>query len=295
MSPYTLSASTDEIVKSLVAVKLSIHRWSGNVSSRSLAKEIADSKKAEAKAVGTTIYYLPEDLRHEIGKAASALRSMWNTRTLPWQDQGMRICTADGYMDLMEDVSELKDAFMRVVDQFIIGKYDLWVSDARISLGDLFDPSFILPVDQLRDRFGVDFYSEPIVAAADVRIAGMSEAAVDLVKRSYEGQINAGVRGALQNIESQLRDVVSEYQARIEKDPANIKLGGLQKTVVRVCQGLRSVNITGDADLDLFLTNMEESLTKHTTSDIRGSEIKLKSARYLGESVASDLENIFGK
>jgi len=40
---------------------------------------------------------------------------------------------------------------------------------------------------------------------------------------------------------------------------------------------------------------MEESLTKHTTSDIRGSEIKLKSARYLGESVASDLENIFRK
>ena len=286
---------TNEVLQSLVQVKLTVHFWNGVRKQNDLAREFEVSKGAEDDSCDLQVIYIPKHIQHKIGVAKSRLESFWKTASLPWEDGGWRVVTAEAFMPLLDSIAPLVRNYNDTVEE-VVGMYDEIKAEAKRKLNGMFDESRFPSKDDFRAKYGVDNYSKPIPISADTRIAGLSEASQQLVRRSVEMQISEQLNKAVETIGERLKKLVNDMQIRLAKDDAKgTRFAGLLGTVNEVCDALATLNITKDPVVTETINKVKRTLTKYSPDDLR-DETKptvRNDMKLAARTLAAELDELF--
>lgn len=241
-----------DIIKSLLMVKVTVHGWGGGTIDREAASEYARSKHAEESRYSVYVQFLPDDLCEIMAKAASAISGVWKSRTLPFKDGGWRVLLAEQYLDLFEALRDPKEAYMAAAGK-LLAQYDSIRAQAEAALNGGFKPELFPSREQLEGKYGVDIRSEPVLTSNDVRVQGLTDAAAEMVKQSVEAQVKESLGTAVQSIGDSLLTIVLSFREKLKEAKSKsgkkrIVWGKLENSAERICTGLDSlVAITGNA------------------------------------------------
>ena len=258
---------SNDIVRSLVKVKLTVCHWIGRYTSKALSREIEFQKSTGQGSVSADVIYLTELYSKPITVAMSRLRRYWNDNTLPWDDNSWRVVSAASYQTLMDNIVAYKHEFDAAVDD-IINNYDAVKEAAVIKLGGLYDASVMPGRDDLRRRYGVYIYSDSINTADDVRIDGLSDSVIDKIRDNVRDQHVAQIKGAMHSIIERVQAVASDVVERMKKPAGDTKYGTLLRKIEKTCSSLSGLNLTRDPKVDALLSQLRTIVSADTDADM---------------------------
>lgn len=284
--------SAENIVRSLVKVRLMICHWNGKYISQALSKEIEDQKKAESGSVDANVVYLPERYSKPVTVSISRLRSYWNDYTLPWENDSWRIVPAKRYQVVMDGAVERKHTFEEAVAAIIDNYEDVYES-SKVRLGVLFDPKKFPSKDQLREKYAVYLYRNSVNAANDVRIDGLGEAVVADIRKDVNEQYNAQICAAVESIMERLREVAVDIVDRTSKPADGLKFGTLLTKIRKTCDSLDGLNIVGDPRIDALVAKMRD-IGKQDADTLRVNESVRRDMKDQATSMLTALDTFGG-
>lgn len=284
----------ESIIGSLVAVKMTPRGLGGNVAAVQISRDAETSHGAETGTVDSSISYLPPDIRHKIGTATSQLRTAWNTATLPWEDGGWRVVSSAGFMPLLDKIAPLKDARQRIIDDDLLKIYDEVRSASKKRLNGLFRDEDFPSKEVLARKFGVDIGSKAIQAASDIRIAGLSESAAEMIRKSVENQLREQIFLAITEVGCRLKGLVGNMLDKVTREKQDgVQYKGVQQQAIEVCESLKGLNITGDAKLAAMIDNVKKSVTQFSGDTLRSSVIARVAAKSKAMKLSDELNAMF--
>lgn len=276
---------------SLIAVKLTIHKWSGSKVRHDVAEEIAANNNADSNSVKAIVRLLPKDVRSAIGSASSQVRRVFYQNTLPWDDDSWRVLRANNYTTLMERVGGTRVIWQRAID-LLMENYDTIRKNARTRLGKLYAESEFPSPDTLRSMFDITTRTKAITDPNDIRITGLSKEDLQEVKKQMEAELQENINGAVTRIIDRLKGLVSDALSRYDKkDQEGTRYKGLQERVSTICSALKNLNITGDAKIDELIASVESSLTKYNPTTLRTSSRVVSKAKAEASDLLDALES----
>lgn len=262
--------SAENIVRSLVKVRLMICHWNGKYVSQTLSNEIERQKKAESGSVDANVVYLPERYSKPVTVAVSRMRTYWNDYTLPWENDSWRIVPSRKYQTLMDGAVERKHTFEEAV-KAIIDNYNEVLEASKVRLSTLFDPKKFPSKDQLEAKYGIYLYRNSVNAANDVRIDGLGDAIVADIRRDVASQYNDQICMAVESIIARLREVATDIVDRTSKPAEGLKFSTLLAKIKKTCDSLDGLNIIGDPRIDSLVMQMRE-IAKQDADTLRVNE-----------------------
>jgi len=283
----------DEVLRSLVCVQLTFSQWDGSVAAPNVSKETEERHGAEKGTTRVTIAHLPKEVLSKLRARAHALRSLWNSKTLPWGDGGLRVVRADEYLGLFEVISEAKRELQELHEDICVS-LPAMKADAKKRLNGLYQERAFPTANEIRDRFCIEIHSSP-VPLTDQRVEGLSAGAQSLVEKSVRKQIADSLNAALSDIHKQLLDLIADVCRRVSKDDQKgVRYGGMMKSIVSVCDSLAHCNITDDKRLAAMLEKTRSKLTAFDPIALRDDAAERRKVKKVCSDLEGDLCAIFG-
>jgi hypothetical protein len=247
----------DEIVSSLVKVKLTIGCSGGKVRVNELSKETAQAHGASERDISTSVKWMAKESRALLGGVNSRLRTAFNNRTLPWEDGGYRVVPAAQYSALCDAVAEAGDAF-RKVGQDIADGWDDILAEAKKRLNGAFGKLDIPSRDEFIRAQHYGMVSDVVTATADIRIEGLGEATVERIRRQAEANYVERIENAVAGMLADLTNLLTDLVARCDKDKQKgTRYEGWAGWAKRTVKFMRPLNLTNDYRLTQMLDRVQ--------------------------------------
>ena len=149
--------------------KLTMTKYSDDVTDKAASAELATLKHASDKAVTVKKKLLPNcSALQELNNLCASIRSEHLERSMAWEDRGARLVpdtNTFGYWAFARE-SKSKHAAAK---QKLGSQYDWALQRTHVELGDLYDPSLYFPKQEVLDKFTIEFdYSD--VPSGDLRV-----------------------------------------------------------------------------------------------------------------------------
>ena len=282
----------DEIVSSLVKVKLTIGCSGGKVRANELSKETAQAHGASERDISTSVKWMAKEYRALLGGVNSRLRTAFNSRTLPWEDGGYRVVPAAQYSALCDAVAEAGEAF-RKVGQDIADGWDDILAEAKARLNGAFGKLDIPTRDEFIRAQHYGMVSDVVTATADMRIEGLGEATVERIRKQAEANYAERIENAVAGMLADLTNLLTDLVARCDKDKQKgTRYEGWAKWAKRTVKFMRPLNLTNDARLTQMLDRVQ-ALADEVGRDA-GSVREDDKARRKVKCEAEDVLDLFG-
>ena len=287
------TTSVENIVRSLVKVRLTISHWGGKYISAAVSSEVANQKHAEPGSVDVNVVYLPPRYAKPISIAVSQLRTYWNSNTLPWENDSWRIVTAKKYQVLMDGVMALKQTFNESVAN-VTNNYDDVLESSKCRLADLFVAKNFPSQEQLNEKYGISIYRNSVNSAGDVRVSGLDEATIQSIRKDVSKQYEDQIFSATQDIVERLKTIAEDIVERTSKsDGEVVKFATLITKINKTCDSLNGLNITGDERIDNIISQMR--YTANIDADtLRVNSIERTNMCGQAKSILSALDDFKG-
>ena len=288
-----VETSAENIVRSLVKVRLTICSWNGKYISQALSKEIEAQKNAASGSVDANIVYLPERYSKPVTVAASRLRAYWNEYTLPWENDSWRIIPSRKYQDLMDGTMERKHTFEEAAFEIIANYADVYES-SKIKLATLFDARKFPSKDQLESKYNVYIYRNSVNAANDVRIDGLDEAVISDIRKNVTQQYGEQIGVAIESILDRLRDVAKDIVERTSKPAEGLKFATLLNKIKKTCDSLDGLNIIGDTRIDELINKMRLTTSERDADMLRVNDNERQDMKKQAKDILNALDTFGG-
>jgi hypothetical protein len=252
------------------------------------------SKGADSGTLGAKLFHLPAETVTAVGSAYSRLRDEFTRRTLPFKDGGLRIVTAEAFMPLIESLRPFMEEYERVCRTEVIEKRDSLAALCQKRQGAMYRG--FPELDSLEKKYRAEFSSESITTAADARIEGITESAMEIVRRDMEADLRDRVAGAVEEIGARLMALVNDMAQRLDKpSQKGVRYGGLMDMVRQMCSALKTLNITKDPEISKVIQTVESALTKFPPDSLRSAEFCRAVQRKKMNELTLTLNTMFGK
>lgn len=274
------------IATNCMIVNLQIGLWVGQRLDKGASQKVTDEAGADADAARVNKHIVPKSTLAPVQAAATALRTHFYTKTLPWKDNGDRLLTRKFYAQFIEKYEELVRDFNNEVENFLQNTYLTARDQASFRMGDLFNPDDYPPAADLRRKFYVNLDIEPVAEAGDFRVK-MSADQVDRIKHDLERAMVERQKRAMLDVWSRLFDTLSHYVNRVGQD------GILRESVVtnleEIVEVLPALNILNDPELEAMRQRIKESLIGYDVKDLRSDPHVRKVAATEASAIMEDM------
>lgn len=259
-------------------VRLGISTWSAKKTDKEVSREVTESKHAQADRGTFRKGLISRSALKKIQKVESAARSTHRTLTLPWNDDGARIITTEGYQHYSKVMRDYRVAMQDAVDEFLEGYPDL-IKQAKTDLGDLFNPEDYPPVEDIRRKFSFDVEPITIPVARDFR-AKVSNAEAKAIAKDIERRTSARLDAAIKDVWQRIAEVTEKMFKKLEDYKPRVGLhqseGTFKDTLVENIRSLAelmpSLNINDDAEIKKVHAEILEQLCHYDAEDLREDE-----------------------
>lgn len=267
-------------------VTLRISSWGGMMHDKEVSEAVNADFKADAKKAGRYNKRLVDSqFFTEVSSAHNHARQVHRLLTLPWEDDGTRILTTQGYLSYQEKMKACRDQAEAATRAFVEAMPEA-IQEARTRLGDMFSEDDYPNDNELKNKFGFDVEVKNLPEAGDFR-AQVGDAQMKAIIKDIEKRANARMEAAMDDVFIRVRDVVGNMVERLRAfqpaDPAKGKKveGRIRDTVVynihQLAELLPTLNITGDNRIEDLRVALLQDLVEHSPEILR-ADTKVRQA-----------------
>ncbi len=203
---------------------------------------------------------------------ASAARSDLYALTLPWNDAGPRILSADLWPRLNAKLQAHQAAFTVAVTAFA-DDYTQARHRAQFALGQMFSANDFPAVENIYSKFYFDFSYEPLPTAGDFRVE-LADADADMIRKDMDARANARFAAAMKETWNRLFEAIQHIAVTLpDYEAGNVKrfndsLTGNLRDLLAILPGL---NITNDPALTAIADRAAAELSGIDAQTLRDS------------------------
>lgn len=249
------------IQTSAMLVELNISTWTARKLDKRVSEEVDASKGTQARAGNYNKNLLAgTEMLDGIVKYAANARAWHNRQTLPWSDNGMRLLPMANFIDYKAQLNTLETNYNTLVDRFINAYPDL-VSAAAFKLGSLFDRNEYPEAEQIRHKFGFNYFFSPVPLSGDFRI-DTHEKALQELHMQFENEFDRRLKAAMQEAWERLYECLNHMRERLTDDGEKPKIfrDSLVNNAKELIVLLPKLNITNDEKLEQARVELEQAL-----------------------------------
>lgn len=288
-----------DITTAAMLGSLNISVWEARIQDRATRDEVLGSKGAKSKkAASVSKNLFSECPELEAIKSLRGEARVWfNSRTLPWDDNGARLITTRQYLDVTTKAAEYEAKFNALVQAFV-STYGTAISKQAFEMGSLFDRAEYPLADEVKAKFRFGLSLSPLPSSGDFRVDIGHEAQRHLAEQ-YERATTERVAGAVQDTWNRVRDQVSWVRERMEavlgydpdrveeikttddtgtvisveiKKPRRPKLyDSMLEQGLELCKMLSDLNVTNDPRLEEARRDLERAMTRIDMDSLKES------------------------
>ena len=266
MSKVKVKEEKCNLAEKAMLVQLQMGVWMGHSRDAVVSEQVQAEKGAERDTGSWWTYLIPRNDLKKVLSAYNKCRGLFNTLTLPWNDNGVRILPAAMFMKYSEDMRKGLAEYDEAVEEFVLD-YPNIIQLAVTRLGKLAETRHIPSAEEIRPKFHhrVDIY--PLPSASDFRVTLSDDEVKDIkaqITSTIEAKTNEAVLSVWENL-VQLVQKVTDTLGNPDKKFKDSLIGNLRD----YCELLPNMNITGDTRLEEMRKIVVEKLTTCPTEVLR--------------------------
>jgi len=254
------------IDKKAMLVKLNISQWTARKHEKAVDKVVAKEYNADESAGRYNKSLINKDALKGIQRVANDARTYHYSRTLPWKDDGFRVLPSAIFFDYSQKMREFEDLFQLELQEFL-NNYVLYINQAQIRLGSLFDQSNYPTCRDLTRKFNFETDITPFPTASDFRV-DLNSAEVDRIKQSIEKNVDRAINDAQNDLYNRIAVAVGNMAERLADKDAIFRdslVGNLRELVGLIPK----LTLKDDLKLQDILNDIDAKLCDVDPQDLR--------------------------
>jgi hypothetical protein len=201
-----------------------------------------------------------------IRKAANKIRNRHYQLTIPWNHEGLALLPTKLFFQYTQEMRELRDEFDTAVSIFLSNN-ELYRSDARARLGDLYNDADYPTVDQLRDSFGVSFSYLPVPAGAHF-VVDLEAAELADIRKQCESELAEAREAATEHLRDRAYKLVTRVYDSLS-DPERIFKETLVDEILLHAEILPMMNLLNDPEIAYLAQAIKQDLCGYSADTLR--------------------------
>jgi len=210
----------------------------------------------------------------DVNAAHNNARAAHRMLTLPWEDDGTRILTTQGYLPYQAKMKKARDEVQVAVRAFAAGLPD-YIAEAKTRLGGMFNIEDY-PA-QLEDKFHFDIEIKSLPEASDFRVQ-LSDQQVKSITKDIDQRAKQRVTNAMNHVYERIIEMVEQlstklkdYQPAADANKAN---GNFRNTTLYCIYEFASqlmpiLNITNDDRIEKLRVTLMNDLQEYSPEILR--------------------------
>lgn len=282
-------------------VKLTISNWTASKTDKEVTDTAIEENNAQSGAGRFTKRLFGKAALRNISQVVGAARVAHRVLTLPWEDNGNRIITTEGYQHYSKTMRHYRGTMETNVRDFI-ENYDEYIDQAREELGKMFRHDDYPSVGEVKQKFRFDVEPSPIPTSADFRAKVSNKEAAAIAKdieRRQKERLDAAMKDVwkrIADVTEKMAERLSEYKGpskgfKVESGPSF--KASLVTNITELADILPTLNINNDPELTRLHKRMVEELTLYDADELKGDAKKrqatAKAARQIYSKVSKFL------
>lgn len=228
---------------------------------------------------------------NEVTAAASALRNLHYSQTLPWADEGWRLLPTENWLSYTEKLRPALARFETAVAAFV-AEYPALRENAKVLLNGMYREEDYPAPSEVASKFGVSVDYQPIPSTGDLRVS-LPQAQVEEIERKIAERVERATAEAMKDAWGRLEGVVKCVRDRLS-DPKAVFRDSLIGNVVEMTDVLARLNVTGDAALEATRRRVASQIASLDPEDLRKDKRARKSAADQAQSILDAMADIYG-
>jgi hypothetical protein len=286
----SLQISTPSISSSATLVELSVSQWIGRKLDKRASADVTSANYASRGVANVHKKLLGNCPELEaISRLVSEARNAHYSMTMPWADNGLRLCTTKAYFKYHEMMTGYRDSFDDLVNTFLEA-WDWAVTQSQAKLGDLHNPNDYPSVTSLRSKFSFRLAYMPLPDVGDFRLDINTEAQNEM-KSHYETYYTTQLNNAMKDIWQRAFKSLSRMSERLDyasHEGKKLFRDTLVTNVLDIVDLLSVCNITNDTQMEAMRAKLEDTLQGVTPDALREDEyLRAETKRSIDEAIKS--------
>ena len=273
---------------------LRLGAWSGSKHDQQVTEDTAEAHKADIKEAGRySKQLIGRKFLNKVGSKMRVARQTHRILTLPWDDEGTRILSAQGYIHYTQQMRTCRIGVEAARDEFL-KSYPEYIKAAQVVLGNMFNRDDYPTGEALKNKFYLDVEIQPIPEAGDFRTK-LSDNTVKAIAKDIEKRTNDRIKAAVQEVFERIAGVTTKMAERLNGYEEAVKVKGEAKVkkeatgtfhdslvynISELADLLPSLNITDDPRLDDLAKRLKADLVQHSPEVLR-SDVNIRKATAL--------------
>ena len=284
------------MVDAMVLVSLNVRTWTGRKEDKRISAEVARDHNVKGEAGKYSKVLVAPHLIKPVTQAVSELRTFHYSRTLPWADEGPRVCPVGIYEEYKTGMELRKDVFGTVSRDFV-NHFDDVLQEARTRLNGMFDQRDY--PRNIASKFGCSYKFTPLADpnSSDFRlnIGDIERAKLrSEIEEAYKESSTVAVLDLYQRLGTAVQAMATRL-ASYRIDPLTNKTEGrfhasLVENLRDLVSLIPAMNFTADQRLEALRKDVEKSLCAFDADTLREvdttREAVAKEAKRIGDSLA---------
>lgn len=241
--------------------------WTARKLDRGVTDEVVRDKGAAEKGAARVNKNLLAGRKEleVIQQFVSEVRNFVYANTLPWSDSGLRLLPVIKFQSFNADMTQHEDKYWKLCEDFVT-VYPSLITAQAMALGTMFKRDEYPSPDTIKGKFGFNVNYMPVPTSGDFRVDVGDAAQAELQKQLAE-LADKRVESAMADVRSRISDHLKRMSDRLTVDivDGQPKPRRFHDTLVDsgldLCDMVKSLNITQDADLERARLALERSLT----------------------------------
>lgn len=228
-------------------VQLNISQWTAKKYDKTGTKDVCEQHKTATDWAKVQKRLVASEALDQIRSIATEARMYHYAHTLPWQDGGARLLTADFYLKYTEAMRGFKAKFESAAAQFC-KDYQTIIQSAPEHLGSLYNAADYPAPEVIAEKFGFTIETTPIPTGDDFRVS-ITDEAIREVRDEMATRLQERIQFAMRDLFERLAKSIKKLAETLSDNDA-IFHNSLIDNVKELCELLPDLNVTKNAELE---------------------------------------------
>lgn len=211
-----------------VLVRTTTSEWHGIGADHTITEDVRSANDSNGQDIGVfSKRKMDKRILAPIKKVIRDWRQWEREHTMAWADRGTRLLSIETFFVYKKEAAKAVRSFDLAVDELC----KVWpqaVEQQKQRLkGKLWRASDYPSVEQLRAMFSLRVLVEPIPTGDDFRIK-LSKEEAEEIRRSYDAEQKARLKGAVRDVFDRMNEVVTELRDKLADADVNVRKGSFE-------------------------------------------------------------------